>query len=361
MASQQYVADFSLALLNRTGAYHVCRDIIVNLPERFSGVRYWRAVLPREPRGLVRKLMARAMIYELSHWRAKAPPKDASDRAGPPTLYLDPLYVLQARLGENDIVLCHDVGPVNTVGLFDDTTTAMYRAAYAKIQRARPGMVFVSEASRREFVACFGSDFRFLKVIPLYVRPGSDQGDLVAPAGVAKPFLLTVGALEVRKNYLRVLEAFARSGLAERGYSYVFCGPRGNNTEAIEAAAARTPGARYLGFCSDAEIRWLYRNASGFVLPSLLEGFGLPALEAAQHGLISLVSTHEVQREAVGDGAVMADPLSVEAITEGLRHLVDMPEPERRWRLEKAKAQAASLSFDRYIANWSALLSDARA
>lgn len=358
MTSPQYLADFSLALINRTGAYYVCRDVVERLGHFFPAVRYWRMILKKEPQGLTRKLLGRAMLYELTRLKmTEALPRSRTTSAGElPALFLDPLYVLRSRLEARDIVLCHDVGPLTHRDLFDAGTTAIYAQAYDAIKRAKPAMVFVSEASRAEFIALFGYDFRRLEVIPLYVREALDSGQERAPPGVAKPFLLTVGALELRKNHARVIEAFAASGLAERGYSYVFCGPRGNSTAKVQALAARTRNVHGFGYLSDAELRWLYNNAAGFVLPSLLEGFGLPPLEAAQRGLVSIVSREGAQKEAVGDGAILVDPKSVSDIAAGMRQLADMPDNERRHRLALAQLHAAALSQERYIHRWSHFL-----
>jgi glycosyltransferase involved in cell wall biosynthesis len=359
MRSPQYLADFSLALINRTGAYYVCRDVVQNLKSYFPAVRYWRSFLNQEPQGLRRKLLGRAMLYELSRLGGLgALPRPRRSRAGDlPTLYLDPLYVLRTRLEPRDIVLCHDVGPLTHRDLFDAGTTAMYERAYAAIKDAKPGVVFVSEASRTEFIALFGDDFRFLKVIPLYVRDAVAGGEETPPPGVTKPFLLTVGALEVRKNHRRIIGAFESSGLRERGYSYVFCGPRGNSAAEVQELARAIPGVHGFGYLSDAEVRWLYNNATGFVLPSLLEGFGLPPLEAAQRGLVSIVSRDGAQKEAVGDGAILVDPKSVQDIASGMRQLADMPAEERQRRLDLARAHAAALSQTRYVERWNELLS----
>ena len=355
-----FVADLSLALINRTGAYHVCRDLAFNLPEHISAVRYWRLHRRREPRDFMRRLLGAAMLFELSHAKLAAWLPSWNRTAGlqQKTLFLDPLYVLRAQLGSRDIVLCHDVGPVSTPHLFEPATSALYRQAYARIQARRPAMVFVSEASRADFVAHFGSEFPAMAVIPLYVRSGSTEGPAEQPAGVSKPFLLMVAALETRKNYPRAIEAFVRSSLREQGFSLVFCGPRGNEASAVQEIARRTPGVTALGFASEAELRWLYRNASGFVLPSLLEGFGLPAAEAAQHGLLSVVSRGGALAEAVGGGALLVDPLNVEDIARGMRQLAMMPAPLKAERLAIAQRHAATLTFDRYISNWSNLLAD---
>lgn len=149
---------------------------------------------------------------------------------------------------------------------------------------------------------------------------------------------MTIGGLERRKNYERAIDAFTRSRLPERGYSYVISGPRGNSAAEIEKIASATPAVRLCGYVDDAELRWLYRNASGFVLPSLLEGFGLPALEAAQHRLLTLVSADSALEEAIGGNAVLVDPLSVDSIAAGMRRLIEMPTEQRMALLDAAVA-----------------------
>ncbi|MCW2982845.1 MAG: glycosyltransferase family 4 protein, partial [Conexibacter sp.] len=102
------------------------------------------------------------------------------------------------------------------------------------------------------------------------VEPGVDQVDGV----VARPgkYVLYVGALEPRKG-LDVLAA-AWSAAALEGVELLVAG------EGREAV----PGATLLGHVSDAELHALYAGAQAVVLPSFLEGFGLPPREAAAHG-----------------------------------------------------------------------------
>src|SRR5262245_29900767 len=312
MAKKAFVADFSLSLVNRSGAYYVCRDVIEQLAAYFLAVRYWRLFLRQEPRGFRRKLLGRAMLFELNHLRfCEAFPRPrAPENAGGITVFFDPLYVLRTSLRREDIVLCHDVGPLTHPELFDPGTTELYRLAYARIAAIGPGMVFVSESSKSAFQGLIAGKFRFQHVIQLYVRKPLALGDAEAPAGIRIPFLLTVAGVERRKNHRRIIDAFAASGLPEQGYSYVFCGPRGNTAADGSSLAGITPGVHGLGSLADPQLRWLYRNASGFVLPSLLEGFGLPALEAAEHELVSMVSAGGGQEEAGGKEASLGGATS---------------------------------------------------
>ncbi|MCO5964830.1 glycosyltransferase [Sinorhizobium meliloti] len=355
-----YLMDFSLGLVNRTGAYIICRDLLQELPEYFPEVRYWRLFLKKTPDGLIRRILARLMMMEITTLRGARTaywPERPKSRVGS-RLILDPLYVLRSRLDTDDIVQCHDIGPVTHPDLFGPTISSLYMEAYDKIRQVGPGMVFVSDSTQHAFRERYGDGFRFLQTIAQYVRPGVLGGAVEDCPGVTRPFLLTVGALERRKNHLRVIEAYEKSGLHARGINYVFCGARGIGAGNILEKASQIPGVKALGYVTEPQLRWLYRNAKGFVLPSLLEGFGLPPIEAAQRGLVSVVSAGGAQEEAIGGAAVLVDPKSIDSLVAGLVSLVDMGEDERQSILRRAVHRGSVLTYDRYIAGWDKLLQD---
>lgn len=340
-----YVADFSLALINRTGAYHICNDLVRDLSGYFDHVRYWRLRSQPEPT-LLRKAAGRAMLGELTLC------KDSSVLARPhprqPVLYLDPLYVLRTELRPDDIVLCHDVGPITHPDLFEPEVVRLYHLAYAKIAKIKPGVVVVSDFTAAEFRRLYGEP-RFLTTCLLYARPAVAAPEVAPVDGVHQPFLLTVGALEKRKNYLRVIEAYRRSGLFEKGVHYVFCGARTNYAPEILAAARRTPGVHALGYVNERQLRWLFQAASGFVLASLLEGFGLPTLEAAQLGLVSLISAGTVQEEVMGEAALAVDPSDENSIADGMNRMLSLTPEEKSDLVARGQARAASIPYSRYI------------
>lgn len=351
----QYICDFSLALVNRTGAFYVSKDLADGLSDLFLTTRYWRFFRDTTPDyNLFWKIMGRLMLQETLRLRGterfRVPvPSKYRDR---PTVFCDPLYVLRADLNRQDVVLCHDVGPISHSFLFDARTSALYQEAYEKIRNSKCGLVFVSQASCDAFKTYFGDDYRFLKTIPLFTRMQAVEGDQHPPVGLKAPFTLSVGAYETRKNYPRIIEAFAQSGLPEQGYSHVICGPRGHGSELIEAAAAAHEQVHLLGRVSDAELRWLYANASGFVLPSLLEGFGVPVIEAAYRGLPSVVSANTAQEEAVNGHAICVDPMSIEEIAEGFQKIVALSADERRDMVDAGVAHAKAWTRDDYLAAW---------
>ncbi|AWM28607.1 Glycosyltransferase (plasmid) [Sinorhizobium fredii CCBAU 25509] len=353
-----YLMDFSLGLVNRTGAYIICRDLLQELPQYFPEVRYWRLYLKKTPDGLVRRVLARLMMMEITALRGARTaywPDRRKSQVGS-RLILDPLYVLRSRLDPDDIVQCHDIGPVTHPDLFGPAISSLYREAYDKIRQVGPGMVFVSDATQSAFRERYGDRFRFMQTIAQYVRLGVLSGTVEQCPGVTRPFLLTVGALERRKNHLRIIEAYEKSGLHACGIDYVFCGARGIGAGEILEKASSTPGVKALGYVTEPQLRWLYLNAKGFVLPSLLEGFGLPPLEAAQRGLVSVVSAGGAQEEAIGGAAVLVDPESIDSLVDGLVRLVEMGEAERQSILRRAVHRGTVLTYERYVAGWDKLL-----
>lgn len=354
-AERPLLIDDSLSLINRTGAHFIARDLVTHFAGR-ARVRRWRLFGAAWPEGLPRKLLARAMLAEM-RWlgespRARWPGGDDALR-----LFLDPLYVRRSALSSDDVVLCHDVGPLTHPDLYSTETVDWYRRAYERIAQVRPGLVFVSETSRLAFEQRFGRGFRFLHTIPLYVRSASAEGPAEPVPGIARPFFLTVGALEHRKNHRTTIAAFGRSGLAADGVSHVICGSRGDDAAGVAEAVARTPGMHLPGYVSDAQLRWLYREAEAFVLPSRLEGFGMPALEAALHGLIPIISGDSALNEAVGGLGLPVGTHAPDEIAAAMRRVHGLDAADREaWRA-RLVAHARSATRERFLQRWDRLIS----
>ncbi|MER9196967.1 glycosyltransferase [Mesorhizobium australicum] len=344
--------DNSLSILNRTGAYHIAKDLTREFVPGRAGIRHWR-LGSFAPEGLVRKIVARLMMLEIN-WLQDSEIfliRDKVDERGT-RLFLDPLYVLRSHLSESDIVLCHDVGPLTHRELYDERTCANYRLAYEKIRRVGPGVVFVSNFSAHHFEILFGSGFRFLKTIPLYLRTELFDGPAEAVPGVNGPFFLTVGAFETRKNQVAALKAYRDGGFHRQGVGYVLCGTRGDGYAEIAELAGAVPGVRLMGYVPDAQLRWLYANAEAFVLPSLLEGFGMPALEAAYMGLLPIVSAGSALVEAVGGVCSQVQPDNPAAIAEVMGRALSRSAAEKTQTSRALRDTASAATKDRFLQQW---------
>jgi glycosyltransferase involved in cell wall biosynthesis len=352
-SDEKWDVDFSLALFNRTGKYFIGADIIAQNADLIRNIHYWRITARSPPEGLAARIIGK--IESLEHQARTA--LDLPPRTAPAAkcLHLDPLTALHRKLRRDDLVLCHDLGPITHPDLFTKDISKQYDLAYRLVQEAQPDLVFVSQASAAAFASLYGTPRRSHVIYPP-IRAGSLSAQSKACAGIRPPFLLTVGSLGRRKNQASAIRAFALSGLAEKGFSYVLCGEREPGAEEVAALAGQVPGIVILPYVSEENLRWLYDAASGFVLVSNLEGFGMPVAEAMARGLIPLVSEHSVLEEVAGSGALTADPGSIESIAAAMTQLAELPEGERKRRIGQFDAQIAQFSESAFRRQWRSLL-----
>jgi glycosyltransferase involved in cell wall biosynthesis len=352
--------DFSLAIHNRTGKYFIGRELLdmPNLP--LGDVYYWRRRGDAPPAGLAGKIIGRLQHLQVVGRTLGGPlgllPRRKSRR---PLLHLDPFTVPTTVLQPRDAVLIHDLGPLTNPDLFPADVAKIYGHIYAELAKVGPHLVFVSRTVMEEFAALFPrASARSRRVIHPPLRAGASEGEPQAVAGINTPFLLTVGSIGHRKNQLRTIAAFERSGLAERGISYVMCGGPEPGYEDVQAAAARTPGVHLLPYVSDSELRWLYEQARGFVLLSLLEGFGMPVAEAAQRGLVPLISQGGVMQEVAGDGALYADPLDEGEMAQAMCTLAGLTATDREHRLGMLTSSLTRYDIAHFHDGWRDLMFD---
>lgn len=181
--------------------------------------------------------------------------------------------------------------------------------------------------------------------------PTKENIDQVLFAHNLKPgYFLTVGTLQPRKNILRLLQAHSRLPAALRkAHPVVVVGRRGWNCDALVAQLDEKiiqGEARWLANIDSREdLRCLYAGAEAFLFPSLYEGFGLPVLEAFAMGLPVLTSNTTSLPEVSNGIAVEVNPLSLVELSEGMLHLLNLP--DRTKIIAAGKERARELSWAR--------------
>ncbi len=164
-------------------------------------------------------------------------------------------------------------------------------------------------------------------------RPGVPAWVADAPArpaaGADGRYILFVGTLEPRKNVVGLLDAYARL-VARRPDTprLVLAGGRPPVTEAGLDARLAGPLADRLdvrGYLPPEQRLALYSQAAMLVLPSRMEGFGLPALEAMALGIPVVVSSRGALPEVVGDAGLVVDPDDAEGLADAMARVLDEP------------------------------------
>jgi glycosyltransferase involved in cell wall biosynthesis len=159
------------------------------------------------------------------------------------------------------------------------------------------------------------------------------------------PFILSVGTVQPRKNYGRLVEAFHR--LDESDLTLAIAGGKGWLDDPLYRqieALGLGERVRLLGFVDDADLPALYSAARVFAFPSLYEGFGLPPLEAMACGVPVVASRASSLPEVIGEAGLLVDPLDVEALASALRRALE-DEDLRHTLISRGLAQARRFSW----------------
>lgn len=140
------------------------------------------------------------------------------------------------------------------------------------------------------------------------VRPALAR---VFDGGQAPRPYLTVGTLEPRKNHATLLDAFEQVWQTRPQTRLVIVGRFGwMSNDLVKRILHHPQYSRALFLFTnlvDSELDYCYRNARAFVFPSHAEGFGLPVVEALQHGLPVMASDIPIHREVVGEYCAFFD------------------------------------------------------
>lgn len=168
--------------------------------------------------------------------------------------------------------------------------------------------------------------------------------------GVFKPFIFHVGAPYPHKNIRRLIKAFGQVKDRHNRLQLVLPGKMKDQFKRdFEKWVGSSPEADSIiapGYVSEAQLKWLYENASAYVLPSLSEGFGLPGLEAMAHGCPVVSSDATCLPEIYGDAAEYFNPKSVEGMAKAIEKVVLDPKLQRDLK-NKGKAQLKKYSWQK--------------
>ena len=219
--------------------------------------------------------------------------------------------------------------------------------------RTADRVIAISETVRDDLVATLGIDAAKIEVTPLGVSgrpppapapPAEMRARLGIPGGV--PMVLSVAQLAAHKNLTALVEALPR--LADERAVVVIPGRHTAYRDELAARAQALGVAGRLvlpGFVSEDDLEGLYAAADAFVLPSLLEGFGLPILEAMRRGVPVACSQVSSLPEVAGGAALLFDPRRPDAVAAAVDRLLG-DERLRAGLAERGRRRAAELTWE---------------
>jgi len=231
-------------------------------------------------------------------------------------------------------------------------------------------LIALSNSARDDMVSLLGADPA--KIVVIHGAAGDEfkppadllhaQSEAAQAFNLPRPeeggYILFVSTIEPRKNLVTLLEAY--SLLLSRKISplplLAVAGREGWLYEQIHARISELKlgdRVRLIGEVPGERLVKLYQGARIFALPSIYEGFGLPALEAMACGVPVVASTGGSLPEVVGAAGVLLDPHDVDGWAAALERLLLVPTEESRLR-DAGPVQAAQFSWERAAAQtWS--------
>jgi glycosyltransferase involved in cell wall biosynthesis len=283
------------------------------------------------------------------------------------SLFFTPDFALPRPGRVPSILTVHDLSFLLHPECADDGLRKYLSAEVPRSIAQAAAVVAVSRTTAGALQSELGVDPARIAVVPNGVDPqfcplpAAEASP--SPFGLPERYVLSVGTLEPRKNYVRLLQAFSvlkkrlqRGEAPAAGASrtpadflvLVIAGREGWMFEPIFREVARLGlehSVRFFADATDRDLLALYQHAGLFVFPSLYEGFGIPPLEAMACGVPVASSTGGALPEVLGDAALYFDPEDVPAMVGTIERALKDEECRQSLRL-RGLARAAEYTWD---------------
>lgn len=217
-------------------------------------------------------------------------------------------------------------------------------------------VITISEFSKNEIVKLYGTNPNKIEVVyPAFDKeiyhgkiPKTKVISVKKKYGITGSYLLYWGTLQPRKNITRLIDAFAK--LDKPQLKLVIAGKKGwLYDQILEQSNALGISNRviFTGFAPNDDLPALIKGSRAFVLPSLYEGFGMPAVEAQAVGTPIVVSRVSSLPEVAGESAIyIEDPMSVDSIKEALDRALTLSMGERLKLIKEGKENTKRFDWD---------------
>lgn len=271
----------------------------------------------------------------------------------PADLLHSPDFIPPFRRRCRSVITVHDLAFLRYPHLLTGESARYYGQVGRAVESADQ-IIAVSDSTRRDLLELLQADPAKVTVVHEAAGPecrplGSAERERHRERlGLPPRFILFVGTLEPRKNLPTLLKAFSRVSREHQVPLLVVGGKGWLYQEVFETRDRLGLGDQvvFAGSVPPDRLVYYYNCASCLAMPSLYEGFGLPALEAMACGTPVVVSNVSSLPEVVGDAGLMVDPLDVEGLASALGALLSDDALHTRLS-RKGLARAAGFSWER--------------
>jgi len=248
--------------------------------------------------------------------------------SGPSDVFHFPNFIRPPLSRGKSVVTIHDAAFLRFPETIEAKNYRYLSAGIKKTVEQSDAIICVSSFTAHELKELLDVTADKLRVIPSGLSPShkrASMGEIQTMRGrlqLERPYLLSVGTLEPRKNYPFLIDVFEKLNFDG---DLVIAGMKGWKTDGIFERRNRSPKRehiRLLEYVDEKDLAALYSEAEAFVIPSLYEGFGFPPLESMQCGTPVIAASTGSLPEVLGDAARMIDGFDVDAWTHEINHVL---------------------------------------
>lgn len=171
------------------------------------------------------------------------------------------------------------------------------------------------------------------------------------PPKIQKPYFVYTGNAYPHKNLKRLIQAFVMLNTNSKEIvTLAIASSRNNFTDRLKKMIKELKAEKYiilLGFVDDGQLFGLLAGATGFVFPSLSEGFGLPGLEAMSAGTVLLASEIPVFKEVYENHAIYFNQLDFTSIESAVKKVLDLDSNQREEIIKSGRLFVKRYSWDK--------------
>lgn len=266
-------------------------------------------------------------------WHRLHLPLPADWFAGDVDIYHSPDFVLPPLRRARGVMTVHDLSFLRAPECADPGLRRYLERAVPHALRRAARILADSSSTRHDLLTLLGIDAARIDVVypgvgPAYqpVTDTAQRQTVRQRYGLDRPFILSVGTLEPRKNYERLIQAYAAAQAAARlPHQLVIAGGRGWLYQSIFDTVEQSglgSSVRFLGYVAETDLPTLYSLADIFVFPSRYEGFGIPVIESMACGAPVIAANNSSLPEAAGDAALLVAAEDVDGLAHALLRLL---------------------------------------
>ena len=236
------------------------------------------------------------------------------------------------------VATIHDLAFLKYPQFFSRRGNSVFRRSL-KILLKRADMLLCSSQSTLEDCSEFGFSRDRLRHVPLGVSAPmvmTTRDQITTRYNLPENYLLFVGTLEPRKNLSQLIAALQTLGDSVPDLVVVGATGWGDVSENESMSSGVKSRVHFVGFVQPGDLGAIYASAEALCYPSLMEGFGLPILEAMSYGTPVLTSKGSSTQEVAGSAAVLVDPLDIDSIASGVLQALNQKSELSRLGLARA-------------------------